>query len=162
MVLLRDIPDALVSRRDMLLRDRWCANLIAPLARERFFALDRERQLDVVLDLFAPDFLGFSLGWLALRGSDFRPVFARYEDLVADEVGFVLRIAAELELPCDAGRVREVAQEIRAEGGINFSTGEIGRGRKEFSPAQFERLARLAWTLGAENPALLGLPAGRA
>jgi hypothetical protein len=155
LILTRSIPDALVSRRDMLARDRWCSNLLTPLAHERYFALPRERQLDVVIDLFAPEYLGFAIGWRALRGDAMRPIFARYEDLATDEVGFVESVAAGLELSCAAEHVRAISAEIRDQGGINFSTGRVGRGREEFSQAQLERLRHLAQVLGAEDlPAL--------
>ena len=156
-VLTRDLLDALVSRRDMLVRDKTAGALLSPDGMAHFLCATPSEQLDWVIDLFAAESINFSAGWSFYRDDeDLRPLFLTYEELVSDEVGSVLRLAEALELDVRPDDVAHHVDEIRAAGGINHNVGIAGRGQAEMSEAQIERLRTLALRLGCEDEAFLG------
>lgn len=155
-VLTRNLLDALVSRCDMLRGNRACGQMLSRVAIERFLAADEEQQLDTVIDLFAPYFINFAAGWAKPLDEKVRPIHVTYEAMLEDEVGLVGGVGEALGIEVDPERVRVASEAIRAQGGINFSKGIPGRGRRTLTPAQIERLDRLAATLGCADEEFLG------
>jgi hypothetical protein len=159
-VLTRNVLDALVSRRDMLVKDKRAGNLLSAHAMRRFLDLPVEDQMDVVIDLFAPSYINFVAGWDEFRQArDIDPVFATYEELVADEVGFVQRVGERLGFQPAREHVERVIDGIGREGGINLATGISGRGQALLSDEQIDRVRTLARHLGCPNAEFLGVAA---
>jgi hypothetical protein len=157
LILTRNLLDALMSRRDMLVRDRWAGQLLSANGISRFVDGTDEYQLDVTIDLFADTYINFVAGWEQFRGdAELRPVFMTYQEMLDDEPGLVMRVATELGLDVSADRVRRLSAEIRKAGGINFSTGVAGRGRSMLTDRHISQLRRKAQMLGCTDELFLG------
>jgi hypothetical protein len=156
-VLTRNLLDTLVSRKDMLLKDQWAGNILSPDAINKFTTGSEEYQLDVVVDLFAAEYINFCTGWDLYRTDQkINPIYITYEEMIQDELNLVSFVAQKLNAPFDKSNTANVIQKIRALGGINFNKGITGRGRKEMSERQIERLRQLALKLGCNNEKFLG------
>ncbi|MDZ7771582.1 MAG: hypothetical protein U5K31_02410 [Balneolaceae bacterium] len=153
----RNLLDALVSRRDMLVRDQRAPKILSDDGLERFLRGSGEYQLDVVSDLFAHNYINFYVGWNDLRGdADLRPIFISYEEIQQDEVALVRRVARELGVEVSERRVRDFSERIAEKGGINFSRGVSGRGRELFNERQIDELREKARMLGCYDEDFLG------
>jgi len=156
-VLTRNLLDALVSRRDMLVRDRWTASLLSKGAVEAFAKASSEVQMDVVIELFAHIYINFQAGWSQHRDDEaMRPIYITYGDLIDDETAMVERVAKGLGVEVSRERIRDVSAKISKAGGINFSTGVVGRGRGQISDRQIEVLREKAGRLGCRDETFLG------
>lgn len=160
LVLTRNILDALVSRRDMLLRDGWASNILSKKAVNDFIAGAQEYQMDVIIDLFASSYINFYAGWDQYRNdSAIKPIYLTYQELIDDEIGLVQRVAAELNQSISRKTIEKVSSKIAGAGGINFFTGVVGRGRDMFSERQLSILKQKARLLGCNDEAFLGFGA---
>ena len=156
-VLTRNLLDAMVSRRDMLVSAGQAGVLNSQKAIDRFLGASDEEQLDVTIALFATTFLNFAAGWFQHREqSEVSPVFITYEQMVADDVGMVKNVADALNMPFDPDRVREVSAGIRNEGGIHLSKGVAGRGKTRINERQIDRLREFAEIVGCYDEEFLG------
>jgi hypothetical protein len=156
-VLTRNLLDALVSRRDMLVRDGWAPEILSDSAVKSFLEADGECQIDVIIELFADQYINFCAGWDALRGHpNLEPIHITYEQMLEDEVGLVSRLGRLLGQPVSMEKIRGVSQEIREAGGINFNVGQQGRGRALMTGRQIETLRRKARILGCSDVGFLG------
>jgi hypothetical protein len=156
-VLTRNLLDTIASRRDMLLADKWVVSMLSPLAVERFLTGSREYQIDVIIDLFAPSYINFFSGWMLQRGAEaVRPIYITFEEIHADTVALVGRVAEQLGETVRHERTRSIVDRIGSQGGINLNKGVCGRGREMINSRQTERLKRLALSLGCEDEIFLG------
>lgn len=151
-VLYRRLPDVIVSRRDMLLKDGWARELLSPDARKRFLGAEPASQLDITIDLFAAQYINFVVGWREMAKVLKSPsVFARYEDMVADELRFAGDIVRRLGLRFAAENWKDVSKELARRGGINRNKGVSGRGRRLLSETQLRRLSTLGAAMGCQD-----------
>jgi hypothetical protein len=156
-ILTRSLLDALVSRRDMLLRDKWAGNILSQQAIDSFVTGSHEYQMDVIIDLFADQYMNFFVGWQQYRhDTKLKPVYMSYQELIDDEVGLVQRVAAELDVSVSREAIQDVSSRIAKAGGINFSTGATGRGRDAFTNRQIRLLRKKASILGCHDEGFLG------
>jgi hypothetical protein len=156
-ILTRNLLDAIVSRRNMLVKDKWASNILSPSAIQQFLDGTEEYQLDVIIDLFADGYINFYAGWDKYRHDhQMRPVFITYQEMLDDEPGLVSRVAKELGFDMQLARARNASEEIQKAGGVNFSTGIPGRGKLMLNDRQLAELRRKALMLGCTNEEFLG------
>jgi len=156
-ILTRNLLDSLVSRRDMLLRDKWADNIIADHAIDAFVSGSHEYQMDVIIDLYATEYMNFFEGWQQYKDDEtLNPIYITYQQLIDDEVGLVQRVAKELNVDIADEVIEDTSAKISKAGGINFSTGIVGRGRKSFSDSQINLLRMKAKMIGCLDEDFLG------
>lgn len=143
----RNLLDGLVSRRD-----RMFTFMPKMKSLEGFLSSGDERQLDVIVEMYANDYINFFTGWEQYEGDVMRTT---YEEMVADEAGLVGRVADWLGADV-IGDVEEISKDIKEAGGISFNKGIIGRGEKLFNDRQKEEIRRRADILGCTNEEFLG------
>ena len=161
LILTRNLLDTIVSRRDMLLRDKWAGNMLSREAISKFIEGTDEYQLDVVIDLFADSYINFNAGWNQLRSDKkIRPYFITYQEMIDDEVGLVLRVANHLGIEVSSEHVRVVSTKIKLAGGINFSKGVAGRGKNVLTKEHISTLRKKASILGCSDELFLGFKPG--
>lgn len=156
-ILTRNLLDALVSRKDMLLKDQWAEQILSPKAIEKFANGSIEYQLDVIINLFAADYINFCAGWdLYRQDRQLNPIYITYEEMVRDKLALLAYIAEKLSLRFNETHASNIINKIQSVGGINFNKGVTGRGKLLISELQIEKLRRLALKLGCENENFLG------
>lgn len=156
-VLTRNLLDSLLSRRDMLIRDKTAANLLSSNAMQAFLNGTHEYQMDVIIDLFASQYLNFYSGWQQYRNHHvINPVFISFQELIDDEVRLVQRVATELNVTVSAQTIRDVSSQISEAGGINFFSGRSGRGKEAFTELQLDVLQNKALIIGCHDKDFLG------
>ncbi len=157
LVLTRNLLDALVSRRDMLVREEWAPHMFSREAMETFLEGSGEYQMDVVIDLFAHSYINFYVGWDRHREDpELNPVYITYQELVEDEPGMVRRVASELGVEVNEKEVRRLSEKIEEAGGINYNQGRTGRGREQLTGQQLAVLREKARMLGCRDEPFLG------
>ena len=80
LILTRNLLDSLLSRRDMLIKDK--NNF--PIKFEKFDSSNIEYQLDCIIDIYASSYISFYSGWKNLDEKDkeiVNPFFITYEQL---------------------------------------------------------------------------------
>ena len=113
--------------------------------------------MDVIIDLFAGQYMNFFIGWQQYRcDTKLKPVYISYQELSDDEVGLVQRVAAELDVSVSREAIQDVSSKIAKAGGINFSTGTAGRGRDAFTGRQIRLIGKKATILGCHDEGFLG------
>jgi len=156
-ILTRNLLDSLVSRKNMLAKNKWAVNILSPLAIQKFLDGTGEYQLDVTINLFADGYINFFEGWNKYRGdSELRPVYITYQEMIDDESGLVSNVARGLGLEIAPEKVDQVSSNIKAQGGVNFSQGVPGKGKAAFNERQISELKRKALMLGCTNEEFLG------
>jgi hypothetical protein len=124
---------------------------------EAFLNGSEEYQLDVAIELFADNYINFFVGWQQYcDDANVRPIYARYRELVKDEIGLVTQIAEGLGIPASQEKIAAVSTRIREAGGINYFKGVPGRGRQLFNERQIAELRRKAKMLGCRDESFLG------
>ncbi len=165
-LMVRDPRDVLVSwfhhlHRDDIRAQHWhyALCLANDLLSEGWYALEREAQMDALVERAFPRFQEWIRDWVGIVDrSDLAIRMLRYEDFTRDG-----RSGVE-ELLAFFGRQRPVAEAelppVRADGGIDrtthFRRGKVGSFRDELAPHQVARLRamiddalyeRLGWPL---------------
>jgi len=146
----RNLLDALLSRCERM-KTKNPLNPLVGSGYDKYLERDFEYKLDTAIELFAHEYLMFFVGWSVY---DREVIRTTYEQMIADEVGLVHRIADELGVPV-VGDVEEISREIKEAGGIGFNFGVSGRGRKAFSDRQKAEIRRKADILGCDDEVFL-------
>jgi tetratricopeptide (TPR) repeat protein len=142
LIQVRNLMDIVVSYTDFIdngavtntfFIDRW----------ERF---ERAERIDIVIDTFMPWYFAFYASWMDAVGQDrIEALTVSYEALIAAKPETVKRIADFYGLgKTQADCVAAVAALDDGKAKTRFNKGGSGRGAEELSPAQKDRLARLA------------------
>lgn len=143
-VLTRGILDALVSRRDMVVKNAGTVELLHKEAISHFLAASSEKQLEITIDLFAPEFCNFVSAWKNASVEHGVPVtFITYEQFVSDPFELVQAVANAAKVAIDDKVVMQILEK-NTKTRINFNRGGTGRGREEFSEQQIERVVEIA------------------
>lgn len=151
-VLTRNLFDALVSRRDMLLKDGWAREMLSSRAIDKLAASSDEQVLDMIIDLYASSYANFAASWRQWADQiEPTPIFVTYDNVVNDPCAVIRQIAERLNLSISEQQVEQARSRITAAGGVNFNRGMPGRGCENFSPPQIERIMRLAQRLDGEG-----------
>jgi hypothetical protein len=143
LILVRRLDDCLVSLRDHLENE----SLETPTftAPESFLSLERERQLDCLVDLAAPWYLDFLAGWRRACGrGEVEARWLTYESLTADPVAEIGACLGFHRIGRDGEAIRATLDRLAADGrGTRLNVGVPGRGRESLGAAQQARLDRL-------------------
>jgi len=154
-VLIRSLPDVVVSYADHMRKNSW-----GPLdwgvegcieCHPGFADITTAGQHDFIIRFILPWYLRFLSSWLAYR--DTLPVkIVTFEDQTLHAGDTLSEIGEYLQLETVPDR------ELAADGGVvkvNFNQGISGRGRELLSAAQLEEIARLTDTAGLQRYASL-------
>jgi hypothetical protein len=146
----RNFLDSLLSRCERM-KTKNPLNPLSGSGYDKYVEGDFEYKLDTAIELFANEYLMFFAGWSVY---DKEVIRTTYEEMLADEVGLIHRIADELGVPV-VGDVEEISREIKEAGGIGFNKGISGRGRKAFNDRQKAEIRRKADILGCDDEEFL-------
>lgn len=158
-LLTRNLLDSLVSRRHMLFHDKIRPkNFLSDEGVKRFKSGSFEYQIDVVIELFASTYINFYAGWQTYKKHNPESFLLHitYEQLIENEVAMILNIAEKLSIDVSPDKIKDVSAQIKDRGGINFSTGVVGRGKQQINERQIEELRRKAKMLGCDDEEFLG------
>lgn len=147
----RNLLDSLLSRCERM-KVKIPLNPLSGRGYEKYVEGDFEYKLDTAIELFTNEYIQFFVGWSVY---DRKIIRTTYEEMLADEVGLIHRIADELGVPV-VGDVEEISREIKEAGGIGFNKGISGRGRKAFNDRQKAEIRRKSDILGCDNEQFLG------
>jgi len=153
LVLTRNLLDALVSRRDHVLRTEPGDDISSEKEWLRFLQGSKEYQLDYVIEKFATLHIEFYASWEAYSGD---ALYITWDDMVSDPVGLVAHVAEWLGLEV-IENVEKITEMIKSAGGCNFNKGVAGRGREEFNERQIAEIMRRADILGCTDEDFLGV-----
>ena len=154
-IMLRSVPDMLVSYLDMLAAEpassnHWLNIAIPP----GFAALDETAKADFLIDTIMPWYASYYATWLAYAAqAPERVLVLRYGDLNRDPAAMLQALLDHSGLGC-AEEMCELAVaaawHTRFEN--RFNHGEEGRGVSRFSAGQIDRIARHLTYYGALAP----------
>ena len=147
LVLTRSLLDALVSRRDHVIRTEPGDDIHSEKEWVKYLRGSSEYQLDYVIERFANLHIEFYNSWDAYVGNVLR---ITWDEMVSDPVGMVDRVAEWLGLEVIED-VKKITEMIKASGGANFNRGIAGRGREEFNERQIAEIMRRADILGCTD-----------
>lgn len=157
-VLYRNLLDVLESRREMLVRDKACGEMLSTEGMKTFLSGTEDYQRDVIIDLFAGPYINFYESWRWWRNDDaVKPVFVKFEDLISDPDGQLFSLCESLNVYVEREHIGAVLKSIRESGGINFNKGVSGRGRTAFIASQIDRIQSLAAMHGCKDSDFLGV-----
>ncbi len=150
-VLTRNLPDALVSRRDMLVKDKWAFNICSRNAINKFLQADNEYQMDLIIDLFAASYINFMSSWFELKkDKSLNILFISYKEINQNKIGLLKKTAKWLGENFNQKHSQIIIDKLNAEGGINFNIGKIGRGQTYLNQKQIQRLKELTRKMGGK------------
>ncbi len=144
-IAVRSFFDVVVSLRDMVEneQDRPFFNVKFPYTRE-FLKMDRQRQIDAVIDIFMPWFFSFYISWHdACRYGNFDAVWLTYREFSEDKcraISAILRYHRIYRSP----RQIQSAFDASRKPGNRINKGVRGRGSQQLSEAQKQRLIHMA------------------
>lgn len=154
-VLYRNLLDVLISRRDMLIKDKWADEILSDTSIKKFINSDSDYQLHLIIDIFANDYFNFYKGWKE-NEMKLRLLFIRFEDLIEDEVKLVRKVGDYLGKSFNEGNIQKVINDIKSLGGINFNKGIIGRGKELLNDSHIKKLKEKAEIFNCYDPKFLG------
>ena len=143
-IMIRAIPDMLVSYADMLeadplFPDNWL-NIMVP---ENYAALTREQKGDFLIDMMAPWYVSYFATWLDYAARDKRVLVLSYDAFRADPVVTLMRLLEHSGLPRSREQCQTALDAVWEDrSGLRFNKGVSGRGQQRFTPAQIARLER--------------------
>ena len=154
-IMLRSVPDMLVSYLDMLADDpanprNWLNVAIPP----GFAAMDDAMKADFLIDGVMPWYASYYATWQAFAAAaPERVLVLRYGDLKHDPESVLRAVLDHSGLSCSEEMCElaiAAAWHNRAEN--RFNKGEEGRGASRFTPAQHARIARMIDYYDALDP----------
>lgn len=154
-VLYRNLLDVIVSRRDMLLKDKFAGNFLSEYANKQFINSSEEHQFQVVIDLFANEYLNFYTSWRNLR-TKLKIHYINYNELIENEISMVQRVGEFLGCEVSEENILKVSESIRQLGGINFNQGVRNRGKQLLSDEHIDRLREKARMFDCSDEEFLG------
>ncbi|HUC61094.1 MAG TPA: hypothetical protein VMF53_03990 [Alphaproteobacteria bacterium] len=139
-ILVRNLPDALVSLCDHLSREARASPLFAPPAG--FRALPYDKRLAITLDMTLPWYVQFYAGWeRAAAETGRRILWLSYDELALRPVDAFRRVLEFYRLPAPPEpALRALALHVPARGDVRFNVGRPGRGAEAFTGAQLARI----------------------
>lgn len=141
-VLVRDVHDVVLSLRDFYDKGAVRESLHA----DPWAALDPDEKADFVIDAMLPWYLQFYVSWVrAAEDGRIEVHWQTYEDMIADKPAALAGIAAFYGLGKTADEIAAAVANVEgAKARTRFNKGVPGRGAAELTPAQKDRIARLA------------------
>lgn len=154
-MMVRSIPDMLVSTRDMFMNETGAIEESVPCyIPDDFRDYDEARKADFLINMLAPWYVSFFASWFEyINNHPGRMLVLKFDDLMDDPTGMLKTILDHAGVPqsletCQAAL--DVVWEKRRE--FRYNKGVPGRGTRYFSPAHFERLRNMI----AQFPSLAG------
>ncbi|MCB9446952.1 MAG: sulfotransferase domain-containing protein [Flavobacteriales bacterium] len=138
LVLTRNIYDIIISFHDHLHRESyqyWF--MIFP--DQNYFQLDKEAQLDMVIDFLTPWVVNFVVTWERNKNTD-KQLWLTYESLVADPEKVYREIHDFLGSGIPDHKLHESLATSSGRDDMRFNRGVVGRGQHDLSEAQMERI----------------------
>jgi hypothetical protein len=155
LVLTRNLADTLISRLEMLERDKYCSEMCSASAIQHFLTASDEQKRDIIIDLFAAPYLNFYTGWKSFAAlNPSKVLFISYEEMKSDTQQLLKTVAAWCGKPfsCSSEFSKESDQKP-----LNFNKGIIGRGKMLFSNEQKVKILNLAATFELNDEKYIGL-----
>ena len=144
-ILTRNLSDTLISRKEMLVKDKHTSELLSPQAINKYLSSNDEYQLDLIIDIFAPIYINFYTGWKSVtKSTDIKPLFITYEELLTSQSDLVAKVAKFLNRDFDNEITNKKIKNIMEKGGINFNKGVAGRGLKLMNENHLKKIKQLA------------------
>jgi hypothetical protein len=143
-VMMRAIPDMLVSYWDMLESDLSPDNWLNAQVPEHFAQMEHQAKGDFLIDMFGPWYASYYATWLAYAdAAPERVLVLDYGDFRADPAGVLERLLVHSGIPRDRAHCQAALQAVWEERqAFRFNQGVSGRGTERFSREQIERLRR--------------------
>jgi hypothetical protein len=144
-ITVRDFADVVVSLRDMieLEQDREYFNALWPHPKQ-FLKMDRERQIDALIDIQMPWFYSFYVSWHdACRYNGFPATWLTYEQFSRDKPAAVGAILSRYGIRRSRAQIEQACTEARSNRN-RLNKGVSGRGREQLTDRQIDRLGRMA------------------
>ena len=138
-VLVRDLPDVIVSLRDHMLNEGPLWSMV--WLDERFSERSDSEQLDLLVDLAAPWFIQFFVSWseASRLGGGVRPLWVQYADWVGAPETTLTEVARSVGLNPGRSQVASALESARGRQ-TRLNVGRPGRGSELLSDAQLGRL----------------------
>lgn len=144
-VLVRSIPDCIVSLRDHLLFQGW-TRFPGIHASAQFPEWPDEKQLSFLVNFAGPWFVGFYVSWFEARASgEVDSLWLRYEDLRTDWTTGIGRVLDYYDVPQTRDRIEQARSRLdTARKTTRFNVGVAGRGHELLSQRDLDQLSQLA------------------
>jgi len=158
-VLVRNIFDCVVSLKDHIDRGTHDpATRIGPLAHvpDAYYGFSQEARLDFVVDMCAPWYFNFFIGWQGCKEG----LWVRYEDMLADPHATVRRITETFEIGASDAAI-DAALATAAHRPTRRNVAVTGRGQT-LSAAQRRRIEQFASYYPVRDFSLIGIARARA
>jgi hypothetical protein len=144
---LRNLADVVVSIRDHFYREDHRSP--TGFVHSQFWQLSASEQFDYIIQIHLPWYFNFLVSWHEAEPK-IPLIVTRYEDLVADRVGVLRRIAEFHNLPTDDRALTSAIQLASLEN-TRFNRGIVGRGQHALSKIQRDAITQLARVWGLDN-----------
>lgn len=143
-VLVRNVFDAFVSVRDHFEHES-LHNLPGLYVDDRLLELDFERQMDFIIDIMGPWYIGYFVSWCKAEASGVPFLWMSYEDAIADWPSAVSRVLEYYGVHRPLSEIIAATDTLthgpRRESRLN--QGIVGRGNRMLSPSQRKKLVQL-------------------
>lgn len=156
-VLTRQLTDCLVSLRDHLCQE----SLVTPTfcAQADFQDWSTTRQYDALVDLAANWYLDFYSGWRQAQAQGVDFLWLDYASLIGSTEECIERVMKFYELPLTTENLKKALAQVRSQGSnTRKNVGVSGRGARELTVAQLERLDALTTHFPNTDFSAIGAP----
>jgi len=154
-VLVRNIFDVCMSLSDHYVRDIDPRQPIA-VVDEGFAGMSEPDRLDFIIDMMMPWYFKFYVSWCMAEHQGYQTfLWATYEDMVHDPVGFFEELTTFVGVPCDRSAIEQKV-DIKNQPPKRFNKGIVGRGHA-LSAAQRARIIHYASYYPSVNFHRIGL-----
>jgi hypothetical protein len=133
-ILVRNIPDCVVSMRDHLLNE----SIVIPQAYvpRNFRELNADRQFDFIIDEIVPWYASFLATWSEYDGPAI-PII--YRQLIADFPSAVMEILRAVGLHASQKEIQQALAKVNPKE-RRYNVGKLGRGREHLSERHIARI----------------------
>jgi hypothetical protein len=163
-ILVRNIFDIVVSFRDTLVEgipklcQPYYSYSVLGYFDHEYLKLDRQAQYDFIIKTCASWCLNFVASWANAERNGVPVLWVKYEDLVAEPVSTLSRIARLYDLNASEEDVARCINDARGENRANnFNRGIAGRGASELTASQKREIADCAGLYRRVDFSCLGL-----
>ena len=141
-VLIRHLPDVIVSLRDHILQEGPLWSMV--WLDDRFAHLSDSEQLDLLVDLAAPWFVQFFVSWSEVTNAGVvDPLWINYADWVGEPAHTLAAIVEWADLDVTNEQIAPALDRARHQQ-TRLNVGRSGRGAEILSQAQLSRLRGFA------------------
>lgn len=163
-ILVRNIFDIVVSFRDNQvngIREKEeieYSYSILGYFDESYLELDEEEQYDYIIDTCAPWLFNFVASWVNAESRGMRLLWLEYSELIENPVSVLLKISDYYNLSLDTEVLEGAVNESSGQNILNnFNRGVVGRGKKNLTRSQIDRIYKLSSYYSTQDLSLLGI-----